>query len=317
METRTKSKRAVIRPAWLAILSVVTGCGPSAASCWTGSFSFIQMADPQLGMFASNADVERETELFSAAIDCANRLRPAFVVICGDLTNATGDQAQIAAFKRIAGKLDASIPLRLVPGNHDVGNDPTPESLRAYRETFGQDWYAFSHGGCRFIVLNSTIIHRPARVADETRRQRTWLEAELRAARRDRPAHIIVFQHHPWFDHDPSEEDSYHNLPRDGRLAYLDMLADAGVTAVFAGHRHLNIEGRYRDMALIASGPVGKPLGRDPSGLRVVNVHRDHIEHTYHGLAALPQGVSQIAGNKGVLAMGDGCLAVTCLGSIR
>jgi hypothetical protein len=116
---------------------------------------FIQMADPQLGMSGSplwlalsgatwNDDAfQVDARLFERAIAHANELNPAFVVICGDLVNRVGHSGQIAEFQHIASTLNPSIPLYLVAGYHDVGNEPTQESLRAYRATFGPDGYSF------------------------------------------------------------------------------------------------------------------------------------------------------------------------------
>src|SRR5438093_10256016 len=118
---------------WTA-LGVLATTGLSAADLF-----FIQMSDPQFGMYAKNRDFAQETANFEFAIANANRLRPAFVVVCGDLINKAGDPAQTAEYWRIARKLDG-IPLYNVPGNHDVGNEPTPESLAAFRKKFGRDY---------------------------------------------------------------------------------------------------------------------------------------------------------------------------------
>src|SRR5439155_11109305 len=91
---------------------------------------FIQMSDPQFGMYAENKDFLQETINFEFAIATANRLRPKFVVICGDLINQAGNAAQAAEFLRIAARLDPAIALYNVAGNHDVGNQPTPATLR-------------------------------------------------------------------------------------------------------------------------------------------------------------------------------------------
>ncbi|MBW2316829.1 MAG: metallophosphoesterase, partial [Deltaproteobacteria bacterium] len=143
----------------------------------TGSTFFLQMADTQFGMYSKPAvlsylgwrfregSFERETENMEKAIAHANRLRPSFVVICGDLVNTPGHPEQVAEFQRIAAGIDASIPLHLVAGNHDVENEPTPETLASYRETFGRDAYAFRHGEVYGIVLNSQLIHSPAGAA--------------------------------------------------------------------------------------------------------------------------------------------------------
>src|SRR6185295_9979592 len=70
-------------------------------------FFFIQLSDPQFGMFTGNKDFAQETANFEFAVATINRLRPKFVVITGDLVNKPGDAAQIAEFKRIAAKVDS------------------------------------------------------------------------------------------------------------------------------------------------------------------------------------------------------------------
>src|SRR5438034_6325323 len=107
---------------------------------------FLQMSDPQFGMYSANKDYAQETVNFEFAIATANRLRPKFVVICGDLVNQAGNATQIAEFKRIAAKLDPAVKLYNVAGNHDVGNEPTPATLAAYRTNFGPDYYRFQSG---------------------------------------------------------------------------------------------------------------------------------------------------------------------------
>ncbi len=272
-----------------ALLFLGAGCASSPLkSSWDGPFCFAVLADPQFGMTAEDKNFEKETELFQRAVDMVNRLKPAFVVICGDLVNKPGDEAQANELQRIAGSLDPSIQLHWVSGNHDVMNVPTPESLAWYRSRFGKDWYTFLHGGCRFFILNSTIIHRPDNVADEMARQRNWLEAELRRSRDDPAITTIVFLHHPLFLTDPEEDDQYFNIPGERRRHYLKLLEENGVSAVFAGHYHRNSYGTCGSMEMVTSGPVGKPLGDDPSGFTVVTVHEDHIEHTYRALEAAP-----------------------------
>jgi len=52
------------------------------ALCFAGTLAaqtFIQMSDPQFGMYTKNATFEHETVNFEFAIASANRLKPAFV----------------------------------------------------------------------------------------------------------------------------------------------------------------------------------------------------------------------------------------------
>ena len=39
---------------------------------------------------------------------------------------------------------------------------------------------------------------------------------------------------------------------------------------------------------MITSGPVGRPLGTDPSGMRIVTVFPDRLEHQYYGFGLIP-----------------------------
>src|SRR5579883_2078897 len=145
-------------------------------------FSFLQFSDPQFGMYTENRDFVQETANFEFAIATANRLKPPFVVVTGDLTNNhTADQ--IGEYHRIAARLDKSIKLYSVAGNHDVGNEPNPELLAAYRQKYGPDYYTFRQGpDFEGIILNSSLIQHPDKAGDEAAKQEAWLVKELSAA---------------------------------------------------------------------------------------------------------------------------------------
>jgi len=264
---------------------------------------FIQMADTQFGMWATpllftylgwgrnDNSFAKETVNMQRAITHANRLRPEFVIVCGDLVNTPGHPGQTAEFQRIAAQLDSGIPFYVVAGNHDVGNEPTAESLSSYRETFGPDWYSFRHGDIYGLVLNSQLIHSPNGAAKEAEAQLAWLRRELEAATASGLSHILVFQHHPYFLEEPEEDDQYFNIPREPRALYLDLLREAGVRAVFAGHYHRNAHGLDGAMEMVTTGPVGKPLGDDPSGLRIVRLGGGGLDHVYFGLDQVPESL--------------------------
>ena len=225
------------------------------------SFFFVQLADPQFGMYPMQKDFQKERKNLTQAVRAINRLRPDFVVICGDLTNRASSAKQIKAFREILASVDNSIPVYLVPGNHDVGNDPTESSIQRYRGEFGEDYYTFKRHGQRFIVLNSSVIKSPARVPNIADAQLKWLKTVLDSASAEH-SHPIVFQHHPWFVVTPRERNGYFNIPRTIRKGYLSLLESHGVHYVFAGHLHANAHGTYRSLKMITSGPVGMPLGR-------------------------------------------------------
>src|SRR5260370_3123925 len=90
--------------------------------------TFIQMSDPQFGMYTKDADFAHETANFEFAVAAANRLMPGFVVITGDLINKSGHAAQAAEYKRIASKLNPKIKLFSQGGKHGTTRQPTAES---------------------------------------------------------------------------------------------------------------------------------------------------------------------------------------------
>jgi predicted phosphodiesterase len=71
----------------------------------------------------------------------------------------------------------------------------------------------------------------------------------------------------------------------------LGLLRSAGAKAVFAGHWHRNNYSSYGDMQVVASGPVGYPLGDDPSGYRIVKIHADRVDHDYYAFGTGPNKV--------------------------
>jgi 3',5'-cyclic AMP phosphodiesterase CpdA len=256
----------------------------------TSPLLFIQLSDPQFGFFSANKDFAQETANFEFAIATANRLKPAFVVVTGDLVNKAGDAAQIAEFKRIAGKLDPAIHLYAVAGNHDVGNKPTPESIAAYVEKFGPDYYRFREGNVVGLVLNSSIIHTPDAAEEQFRAQQKWLETELEAAKRD-GAKVIVFEHHPLFLKSTDEPDQYFNLPLVRRTPFIELLRKFGVSHVFAGHLHQEKTAKAGDLEIAINGATGKPLGGTKSGLRIVVVRDGQVYHRWYDFGDLPNKI--------------------------
>jgi len=260
-----------------------------AAAAWAADpVTFIQMSDPQFGMYTENRGFAHETANFEFAIAAANRLKPAFVVVCGDLINQSGDAAQAAEYRRIAARLDPAIRLYNVAGNPGVGNQPTAASLAAYRERFGPDYYTFRAGGVAGFVLDSSLIQSPQHVPEEAAKQEAWLKAEFAKARREGARRLIVFQHIPWFLADPAEPDQYFNIPRETRQRYLELFQYYAVSHVFAGHYHRNALGRAGELEMVTTGPVGKPLGGARSGIRIVTVGDTGVEHRYYDFGDLP-----------------------------
>ena len=279
-------------------------------------FFFIQMADPQFGMFASVSGMPEseilelrrtmgikvrkapkitgfadETALYEKAIAAANRLKPAFVAVTGDMVQDKDDLSQLTELRRITGKLDPHIPVYWAAGNWDVGSSPTQHTLDQYRERFGDDNYSFEYRDTSFIVLNSSVAFDDTEVPQEWERQLTFLRSSLRDAQTNGSNHIIVFVHHPLYAENPEEEASWAVLPPDKRSILLDLFEAHGVSAVFAGHWHRCHYLNHKGIQMVTTGAVGYPLGEEPSGLRIVKVFQGRIEHQYYGFDDLPESV--------------------------
>lgn len=137
---------------------------------WTGPFLFIHGADTQFGLKDTwnkvpeeKRDWKDEVELTRVAIKAANNLhpRPRFFVVCGDMIDAFPGQrnyeAQFEDFEAVFQELDPEIPLVCVCGNHDVGDQPTVESIAKYRSNYGDDYYSFWVGGRSFNLIQFLV----------------------------------------------------------------------------------------------------------------------------------------------------------------
>jgi len=275
-----KSKWAILFT--LLIVVVIPGFGQEQP------FSFIMLTDTQFGMYAQDKDFIRETANYEFAAATVNRLKPGFVIVLGDLVNKEGDPDQIREFLRISGEIDRSIPLYYVAGNHDVGHEPTSQTIAGYRKNIGRDYYSFRAGPVYGIVLNSSVIIAPQKAEAEYNEQNAWLKKELETAKSSGAPHVIVFQHHPIFTDNVNERDQWGNFPMERRRQLLDLLHNAGVRYVFAGHVHKNITVRDGDLEMTACAPVAMPFGEDGSGLRLAIITSKSLQTKYFDFSKMP-----------------------------
>ena len=42
---------------------------------------------------------------------------------------------------------------------------------------------------------------------------------------------------------------------------------------------------------MVTTGPVGKPLGKDPSGLRIITISGKNVGHKYYSLDSIPEKI--------------------------
>jgi serine/threonine-protein phosphatase CPPED1 len=266
MIASARALRQFVYPAALVCLaSILNGC----AHLKPQPFTFVQLCDPQIGFGGYEADLAR----FRQAVERINALRPDFVVVCGDLVT-TPDAKSFHDFNSVRKKL--GMPCYCTPGNHDLGNEPTRESLLNDRKFVGKDYLSFTHKGCGFVVLNTQIWKTP--VAGETQKQDAWMQETLQAmAAKGHP--VFIVEHYPPFVKTPDEPDAYFNLPIEKRKALLAAFEGYGVVAVLAGHTHTTNTTQFGRFQVVNSETTSKNFDRRPFGIRLWHVSPDGTCH--------------------------------------
>lgn len=254
----------------LRILFVLAIVLATACNSFT-PFTFVQMSDTQIGFNDDSPFYDHSDSLMKAAVDAVNALKPACVIVTGDLVNDATDSLQNAIYQSRLSEIKA--PVYATPGNHDY----LKTTREAYIARRGYDRFSFQEGGCAFIGIDSNCIKDG--MADVEAGQKAWLEKELSAAKSCR--YIFVFLHCPVIRESIDEPEDYFNFSKEKRLEYIDLFKTYGVNIVFAGHTHQEYDCTFEGIRFIAAGPVGNALGHGTPGFNVVRVGEKGVEVTY------------------------------------
>ena len=175
-----------------------------------------------------------------------NASRPDLVINSGDVS---WDGPTNRADMEFAKGLHATLPVacRYLPGNHDIGDNPTAvgvapacpatEELRyAFIAVFGEDRWQFEAVNWRFIGLNSLIMNTGI---PSEREQQDWLRSQLDGAR-GKP--IALFLHKPLFLNTPGDPEEASTairfVPQPVRAELVALLGAYDVRLVASGHVH-------------------------------------------------------------------------------
>lgn len=248
-------------------------CG-TLISCQTQRekpFEFVQLCDTQLGM----GGYEHDVKAFEQAVVQINELNPDFVLICGDLVHHASDTSY-RDFKRILSGLKMMrYPL---PGNHDVENVPTKESLAYFRKVIGKDYTSFEHKGYAFVLTNTQLWKEE--VAGESQKHQKWFESIIKSkGAQNMP--IVVAGHYPIFLKSPYEEEEYFNLPLDVRSEILDLMKTHNVKAYLSGHKHELLVNEFEEIQFVSGESTSKNFDNRPLGFRVWKVTLDSMSHDF------------------------------------
>jgi hypothetical protein len=166
--------------------------------------------------------------------------RPAFVLGAGDLsyTNEHGPTTTDLWLNDVAAYTPEA-PLMPTVGNHEFpAGDPTgkyKDPISNYKGRFalpdanGEDYYSFDYANTHIVALPEVYVN-----LGEGSRFRTWLEADLAAARADSRIHwIVAFGHRPFYS-TGQRHGAYIPFARDE----LPLLERYHVDLVINGHEH-------------------------------------------------------------------------------
>ena len=186
------------------------------------------------------------TENFHRVSEYIDVTRPDLVVNSGDVSFDAPTNRDDLEFAKT---LHAALPVecRTIPGNHDIGDNPTAvgaapscpateERREAFVSVFGEDRWQFQAAGWRFIGLNSLIMNTgiPSELEQEE-----WLTSQLAGANR-KP--VALFLHKPLFLNTPEDPEeaatAIRFVPQPVRARLAALLGKSNVRLVASGHVH-------------------------------------------------------------------------------
>jgi 3',5'-cyclic AMP phosphodiesterase CpdA len=201
-----------------------------------------------------------------AALDLVERARADLVIHLGDVVHPVPGLAEHGPALDVAQAAYARFGerLRVVPGNHDVGDKPHPwapapsvsvEKHQTYRARWGAPWWVEDIGPLRLVGIDTPVLNSGLMLEAE---QWEWLACVLQPVVGRR---TLVFMHYPPFLLEPGEPEHYDNLAEPARSRLLDLLEAAQVEAAFCGHVHHPFWNRHRgtDWYLLPSTAFVRP----------------------------------------------------------
>lgn len=258
------------------LLAILAACSPK-------TYTIVQIADAQLGFDAAIKgqapgavyvnDLTYETECFKVAAEYIRNGKPDMIVFTGDQVNLPLDQEQWDKFNELLTLLPSDAKVMHLPGNHDVLISEGKVDNTPFTSRYGPDRFVYNVGKFCMIGINSNLIKYDDPGEEE---QFQWLKTTLEQS--GESAVKVIFCHHPFFLTDIDEEDSYFPIQKAKRKRYFDLLADNGVSAVFAGHRHDTYEGEYRGVRMKTATSVAYQIGEAKPSFRFImlSTRRDH-----------------------------------------
>ena len=223
------------------------------------------------------------TENFDRVSEHIDATRPDLVVNSGDIAfdGPTGpDDLEFARALHDA----LPVPCRYLPGNHDIGDNPTQvgpvpahpvteKDRQAFITLFGDDRWRFEAAGWCFIGVNSLVMN--SGLISEVE-QFDWLAREL-ASCNGKP--VALFLHKPIYLHAPDdpelEASAIRYVPMPARRRLVDMFGVVDLRLVASGHVHQRRDftfARVRNIWAPSTGFVISDARQERIGIKEVGL---------------------------------------------
>ncbi|KAH6806110.1 Purple acid phosphatases superfamily protein [Perilla frutescens var. frutescens] len=191
--------------------------------------------------FAITGDLG-QTEWTRSTLENIGKSRYDVLLVPGDLSYADGDQPYWDSFGQLVQPLASKRPWMVTQGNHEVEKIPLihRQKFTSYNARWAMPfeesastsnlYYSFQVGGVHVLMLGSYADFGPES------EQFGWLKADLRKLDRSRTPWVIALVHAPWYNTNEAHQGEYESIGM--KEAMEDLLFNARVDAVFAGHVH-------------------------------------------------------------------------------
>jgi 3',5'-cyclic AMP phosphodiesterase CpdA len=158
------------------------------------------------------------------------------------------------------------VPCRYLPGNHDIGDNPTEvgpvpsqpateQDRQTFLAIFGEDRWRFDAAGWCFIGLNSLVMNTGLACEEE---QFDWVASQLAGAK---GMPVALFLHKPLYLNSPGDPElaatSIRYVPMPARHRLVEMLHAIDLRLVASGHVHQRRDFTYHHIRHIWAPSTG------------------------------------------------------------
>lgn len=218
---------------------------------------------------------------WDAVVAYVGACRPDLVIHLGDLSlDGTRDAADLRHGRAQLDRLP--VPWRAVPGNHDIGDNPSPgapaeftvDAARRQRwlDIIGADYWSATIGGWTVLALNAQL---PGSGLEAEAAQWSWLEEEASRLAGRPPVALVTHKPITTDQTELAAAPPYRFWPPDARERLTRLFAGSPAALVMSGHVH-----QYRLLRLdgtehlwvpttwaVLPGPVQPLLGAKRCGI--------------------------------------------------